>query len=109
MTSTAAAPTPEPQIVEGIAGRAYLILPGLTLKQRNAARKDLEADGWELRTLGSNRRGWELRGWKGEPPLMVEERFGLVDGTHGVTPYYRTADYETSHELETIDGAPRVY
>lgn len=106
MTTTTTAP---PQIVEGIRGRAYLISPGLTLKERNAERKRLELEGWTIATRGSNARGWELRGWKGEPPLMVEERFGLSAGTHDVTPYYKTDDYSTTHELETIEGARRVY
>lgn len=94
-------PAPAPQIMEGINGRAYLIQRELTLKQRNASRRELEAAGWKISSYGSNRNGWTITGWKGEAPWIIRDSFDLRNGGRTTTPLYRG-----SNGSETIDGTP---
>jgi hypothetical protein len=93
------------QAKQGTRGRYFLVQDGLTLKERNAARKQYEADGWTVETYGSNRRGWTVQGWKGEAPTIIRESFALTQhGENSITPLYRRQD--GGEGWEYIDGTP---
>lgn len=83
--------------------REFQVVEGLTLKARNAKRKELEAEGWTVTPSGSNKRGWTLTCWRGEAPYVTRHTFNLREGGHEITPLYRRADGDG---FEYIDGTP---
>lgn len=93
-----------PEIATGINGRAFLVVEDLTLKERNAARKQYEAAGWTVKTYGSNRYGWTVQAYKGEAPSLIRRAFALTQyGENSITPLYSRGD---GNGWEYIDGTP---
>ncbi len=73
--------------------REFVSIPGLTLRERNAKRKEMAADGWsEFGCYGGNLGGWTLEFYKGEKPMGTRSRFNLLEGTMTVSPMYRNED-----------------
>lgn len=82
--------------------RGYVVIERLAdIKARNAAVRNLTAQGYDV-TPGGYKGYYRVKGWKGERPYMVVEKYDLRNGDETITPVYKRAD----GTRELIDGSP---